>query len=493
VRELSEASERIALGMYDIHLRSKGRDELGLLAAGFERMAHKLRESDEHERNFLMRISHELRTPLTAIQGHVQLLADGLLDDPDEQQASLEVVLVEADRLQRLIGDLLDLAKLEARRFSLNREHVDLDALCTHAAHARGAAARTASLELSAPAAFGPYWNGDVLLAKSSDGNEEKLVVERPLFSHTAPYTLSFAFDHLLQDARVYASGEVSSVFRQQHREVAVTAGSTLFSTSTGATRLLYGVDLLDDSFRALRGVEPSDRDFRFIEVGADTTNLIFRRLDHVDFGMRAQDFDISAHAAMIGGWSPPTRGRGVVWRVRANGSDGFLLSPNTLVVSSVAASMRAGDSNRNVVVSSDTHFVVRLDTTLPQAFVARLRVDRGSDLDRDVEFFADGQNGLRAYPNFAFAGASRVVFNAEHRVYLGRELLDLFEPGAALFIDSGRAGRGALRTDVGAGFRIGIARFQSAMLRFDVAYAMNNSPLSRRGLVFSFATTQAF
>ena len=150
VKELSEASERIALGLYDVQLRSKGRDELGLLAAGFERMAQKLRESDEHERNFLMRISHELRTPLTAIQGHVQLIADGLLDDPDEQQASLEVVLAEADRLQRLIGDLLDLAKLEARRFSLNREHVDLDALCMHATHARGADARTASVELRA-------------------------------------------------------------------------------------------------------------------------------------------------------------------------------------------------------------------------------------------------------------------------------------------------------------------------------------------------------
>jgi signal transduction histidine kinase len=150
VKELSEASDRIALGLYDVQLRSKGRDELGQLAAGFERMARKLRESDEHERNFLMRISHELRTPLTAIQGHVQLIADGLLEDPDEQQASLEVVLAEADRLQRLIGDLLDLAKLEARRFSLNREQVDLDALCTHAAHARGADARTASVELTA-------------------------------------------------------------------------------------------------------------------------------------------------------------------------------------------------------------------------------------------------------------------------------------------------------------------------------------------------------
>jgi signal transduction histidine kinase len=148
VQELSAASERIALGLYDVQLRSKGRDELGLLAANFERMAQKLRDANEHERNFLMRISHELRTPLTAIQGHVQLIADGLLEDPDEQQASLDVVLAEADRLQRLIGDLLDLAKLEARRFSLNREHVDLDALCTHAAHARGADARTASVEL---------------------------------------------------------------------------------------------------------------------------------------------------------------------------------------------------------------------------------------------------------------------------------------------------------------------------------------------------------
>jgi signal transduction histidine kinase len=167
VRELTEASERVALGHYDVQLQSKGRDELGQLAAGFERMAHKLGESDEHERNFLMRISHELRTPLTAIQGHVQLIADGMLDDPDDQQASLEIVLAEADRLQRLIGDLLDLAKLEARRFSLNREHVDLDALCTHAVHARAAAALTASVGLRSHSAGRPVLvlgDGDRLL-----------------------------------------------------------------------------------------------------------------------------------------------------------------------------------------------------------------------------------------------------------------------------------------------------------------------------------------
>ena len=89
-------------------------------------MARQLKEASEHERNFLMRISHELRTPLTAIQGHVQAIADGVIEGEDEQQASLEIVLAEAGRLQRLIGDLLDLARLETRKFSLNVEEVDL-------------------------------------------------------------------------------------------------------------------------------------------------------------------------------------------------------------------------------------------------------------------------------------------------------------------------------------------------------------------------------
>ena len=48
-------------------------------------MARQLKEASEHERNFLMRISHELRTPLTAIQGHVQAIADGVIDGEEEQ------------------------------------------------------------------------------------------------------------------------------------------------------------------------------------------------------------------------------------------------------------------------------------------------------------------------------------------------------------------------------------------------------------------------
>jgi two-component system sensor histidine kinase BaeS len=161
VRELTEASERVARGDYDVHLASKGPDELGQLALRFEQMARQLGEASEHERNFLMRISHELRTPLTAIQGHVQAIADGVIDGEAEQQASLEIVLAEAGRLQRLIGDLLDLARLETRRFSLNVEEVDLAAVCERAVGAQREEARGRRINLHVGVAGRPVILGD--------------------------------------------------------------------------------------------------------------------------------------------------------------------------------------------------------------------------------------------------------------------------------------------------------------------------------------------
>ena len=161
VQELTEASEQIARGDYDVQLTSKGPDELGQLALRFEQMARQLKEASEHERNFLMRISHELRTPLTAIQGHVQAIADGVIEGEEEQQASLEIVLAEAGRLQRLIGDLLDLARLETRKFSLNVEEVDLVEVCESAAGAQREEARGRHVKLHVRAEAKPVVVGD--------------------------------------------------------------------------------------------------------------------------------------------------------------------------------------------------------------------------------------------------------------------------------------------------------------------------------------------
>jgi signal transduction histidine kinase len=153
LEELASAADEVAAGNYDVAVpeRTWG-SEVERLAARFHEMTARLSESEQLSRNFLMSVSHELRTPLTAIRGHVSALREGVLDDDeDAQRRSLEVVSEEALRLERLVGDVLDLAKLDARRFALLREEVDMRALCerAYATFAEEARARGIEYELA--------------------------------------------------------------------------------------------------------------------------------------------------------------------------------------------------------------------------------------------------------------------------------------------------------------------------------------------------------
>jgi signal transduction histidine kinase len=134
VRRLAKAADEVAEGRYDVALPDvSGGDEIADLAQSFREMAQRLAESEELERNFLMTVSHELRTPLTAIRGHVEALREGLVDDPESRAASLDVIASEGARLERLVGDVLDLAKLDARRFTVLHEEVDMARLVDQA------------------------------------------------------------------------------------------------------------------------------------------------------------------------------------------------------------------------------------------------------------------------------------------------------------------------------------------------------------------------
>jgi signal transduction histidine kinase len=134
VLALTEAADEIAEGHYDVKLPPvRGHDEIGLLSARFGQMAERLQEAEELERNFLMTVSHELRTPLTAIRGHVEALREGVAQDEASRKESLGVIAAEAARLERLVGDVLDLAKLDTRRFTLRQEEVDMARLLERA------------------------------------------------------------------------------------------------------------------------------------------------------------------------------------------------------------------------------------------------------------------------------------------------------------------------------------------------------------------------
>ncbi len=148
VLALTRATDKIARGRYDVDLPpARERSEIGRLTKRFQQMTERLAEAEELERNFLMSVSHELRTPLTAIRGHAEVLSEGLADDPEARQASVDVIRAESDRLARLVGDLLDLAKLDAHRFTLAQEEVELCRLVEHAYHARREEARRRGIE----------------------------------------------------------------------------------------------------------------------------------------------------------------------------------------------------------------------------------------------------------------------------------------------------------------------------------------------------------
>jgi len=146
---LTAAADEVAAGHYNVSVpEHMGGSEVERLAARFSEMTAKIAESEALTRNFLMSVSHELRTPLTAIRGHVSALLDeGIVVDPESRHQSLEIVEAEAQRLERLVGDILDLAKLDARRFALLREEVDMRALCERAYAAFAEEARARGIE----------------------------------------------------------------------------------------------------------------------------------------------------------------------------------------------------------------------------------------------------------------------------------------------------------------------------------------------------------
>jgi signal transduction histidine kinase len=152
LRVIGSAADKVARGDLDVNVVGKrpSDDELGQLATRFQGMVDRLREVDELERNFLMRVTHELRTPLTAISGHVQAVTEGVVG-PDELDESLEAVNEEVRRLDRLVGDLLDLTRLEAHQFRVVREEVGLEALLEQAAGAFREKARAVDIDFRTP------------------------------------------------------------------------------------------------------------------------------------------------------------------------------------------------------------------------------------------------------------------------------------------------------------------------------------------------------
>ncbi len=129
LRRITQAAERIARGEWLQTVPVRGTDEVARLGRAFNLMSREVERSHRTLRQFLANASHELRTPLTSIQGFSQALAEGAISGPEGAMEAGAIINDEAQRMRRLVEDLLYLSRVEGTDRKPAREPVDLGAL----------------------------------------------------------------------------------------------------------------------------------------------------------------------------------------------------------------------------------------------------------------------------------------------------------------------------------------------------------------------------
>lgn len=157
IGELASATRRLAAGEPGVAVPVHGEDELAGLGRAFNEMSRDLERANETQRRFLESVSHELKTPLTAIHGYAEALREGAVSSDEGGR----VISAESDRLERLVSDLLDLARLRRAGFSVAREPVELSALAAQALARHLPQAAEVGIELTSTAQSDAWVLGD--------------------------------------------------------------------------------------------------------------------------------------------------------------------------------------------------------------------------------------------------------------------------------------------------------------------------------------------
>ncbi|MBN8200106.1 sensor histidine kinase [Bacillus sp. NTK034] len=127
--DMKDAADHVSKGYYDIHLEIDSKDEIGQLANAFNHMSSSIQKEDEKKKDFLANVSHELRTPISYVKGYSEALISEMAESEEDRQRYLQLILRESKRMERLVGDLLDLSKLESDEYKLEKMPLPLGQL----------------------------------------------------------------------------------------------------------------------------------------------------------------------------------------------------------------------------------------------------------------------------------------------------------------------------------------------------------------------------
>ncbi len=113
IRDMVRATRAYADGDFSVRMaETERRDEIGELAASFNRMADSMEQTERQRRDFIANISHELKTPMTTIAGYTDGILDGTIP-PEEERPYLQIISDESRRLSRLVRRMLDVSQLQ--------------------------------------------------------------------------------------------------------------------------------------------------------------------------------------------------------------------------------------------------------------------------------------------------------------------------------------------------------------------------------------------
>ncbi|MFD6969410.1 ATP-binding protein [Streptomyces sp. NPDC059949] len=193
----AQIAHRLADGERGVPAPVDGPRETADIGRALNVLDEALAHSENRQREFLLSVSHDLRTPLTALQGYAEALADGLIE-PERLSEVGGILADETRRLDRFLGDLLDLARLEADDFRLDMAASDLGAVVAEAAAFWTGPCARHGVELRLER---PGGSGELEGAEGVEGAEGAGRAAPPVVVETDPFRVRQLIDGLVQNA----------------------------------------------------------------------------------------------------------------------------------------------------------------------------------------------------------------------------------------------------------------------------------------------------
>jgi len=161
IRQMRLMTRDMIEGNYKLKTGIKRSDEIGEMAQSIDMLSDKLLENEEERKNmeqmrldFFANVSHELRTPITVVRAYAESLVDGVVTTKEEQEDYYSRILRECSNMERLVGDLLTLSKMQNPNFKIEKELVSLTQILEDAVGGVGAIAAEKGIAISPSGQF---------------------------------------------------------------------------------------------------------------------------------------------------------------------------------------------------------------------------------------------------------------------------------------------------------------------------------------------------